>query len=265
MVEQQQRLVQDVDGGLRQQRQQDRVPGFRLPSLQRLPGQPAPGPGEERRRSAGRLDRSRMCASSRRRYASFSSSTLTAAGLDTSASHAPSPARTETRPALSTARCPSCATRRTRRPAADVRYGSAPAPRTPAARPSAPRGAATTGPPQRPEPPSRHRARIPHHPPLRPQPRLAGSLPRAPPRRVVRRIERVKAEGVTKVRTRVLLQTRPGATSPASRCITSERMRYAEKGLLPRRAAVPSPYRLRSECCGGRERPSLSGAAARMS
>lgn len=47
LVEQQQRLVEHVDGRLRQQREQDRVPAFRLAPLQRLPGQPPPHPGQE--------------------------------------------------------------------------------------------------------------------------------------------------------------------------------------------------------------------------
>jgi dienelactone hydrolase len=43
----QQRLVEHVDGRLRQQGEQDRVPVFRLAPLQRLPGQPPPDPGQE--------------------------------------------------------------------------------------------------------------------------------------------------------------------------------------------------------------------------
>ncbi|TWG12592.1 hypothetical protein FHX34_105459 [Actinoplanes teichomyceticus] len=47
LIEQQQRLVQHVDRGLRQHRQQDRIPAFRLPPLQRLRRQPAPHTGQE--------------------------------------------------------------------------------------------------------------------------------------------------------------------------------------------------------------------------
>jgi hypothetical protein len=47
LVERRQRLVEHVDGRLRQQREQDRLPAFRVAPLQRLPGRSAAHAGRE--------------------------------------------------------------------------------------------------------------------------------------------------------------------------------------------------------------------------
>ena len=71
LVEQAHDLVEDVDRGLGQQRQQDRVAALRLPAFQRLRGQRRPTVARNRRRSAGSTDRSSVSASSPRRNSSF--------------------------------------------------------------------------------------------------------------------------------------------------------------------------------------------------
>ena len=167
-----------------------RVPAIRAHHRRRLPA----SPGTSGQRSADSIDRSTVSASSRRRYASFSSSLFTAAGL---ADVGPIPnhasgvrpryasgtnrrssswcrrslsrcstrvhvsSRARIRPAPSTPRCPSCATRRTRRSLADAPSTSDSGRRTHAAHPSAPRAAATTGPPPRLAPPRRRPERSP--------------------------------------------------------------------------------------------------------